>query len=128
MPHGTAFGAPTESEIELAELPVERLPSVEQIRFTDSGTEGVMIAIKAARAFTERPKIVKIEGAYHGSYDFTEVRLDSSPTNWGDMPASIPCARGTPRGVLDDVIAFPFKDVETLRALFSVYGDTIAGG
>jgi len=86
-------------------LLVERLPAVEQVRFANSGTEGVMMAIKAARAFTERPKIVKIEGAYHGSYDFAEVSLDSSPANWGDMPASTPYARGTPRGVLEDVIA-----------------------
>lgn len=127
MPHGTAFGAPTESEIELAELLVGRLPSVEQIRFANSGTEAVMMAIKAARAFTGRPKIVKIEGAYHGSYDFAEVSLDSSPANWGDLPASTPYARGTPRGVLDDVIAVPFNDVEALRAVFAAHGEAIAG-
>lgn len=127
MPHGTAFGAPTPSEIELAELLVDRLPSVEQIRFANSGTEGVMMAIKAARAFTGRPKIVKIEGAYHGSYDFAEVSLDSSPANWGDLPTSTPYARGTPRGVLDDVVAVPFNDVEALRAVFAAQGDTIAG-
>src|SRR3569832_2934991 len=72
---GTAFGAPTLSEIELAELLVERLPSVDLVRFTNSGTEGVMMAIKAARAFTDRPRIVKIEGAYHGSYVFVVVCL-----------------------------------------------------
>lgn len=127
MPRGTAFGAPTESEIELAELLVARLPSVEHIRFANSGTEGVMMAIKAARAFTERPKIVKIEGAYHGSYDFAEVSLDSSPANWGDLPTSTPYARGTPRGVLDDVIAVPFNDVEALRIVFAAHGDDIAG-
>ena len=102
MPHGSAFGAPTLSEIELAELLVDRLPSADQIRFANSGTEAVMMAIKAARAFTDRPKIVKIEGAYHGSYDFAEVSLDSAPANWGDMPNSTAYAKGTPRGVLDD--------------------------
>ncbi|WP_352584019.1 aspartate aminotransferase family protein [Mesorhizobium sp. M0088] len=127
MPRGSAFGAPTESELDLAELLVERLPSVEQVRFANSGTEGVMMAIKAARAFTERPKIVKIEGAYHGSYDFAEVSLDSSPANWGDMPASTAYAKGTPKGVLDDVIAVPFNDTEALRAVFDAHGDTIAG-
>lgn len=125
--HGTAFGAPTESEIELAELLVDRLPSVEQIRFANSGTEAIMMAIKAARAFTGRPKIVKIEGAYHGSYDFAEVSLDSSPANWGDLPVSTPYAQGTPRGVLDDVIAVPFNDTEALRAVFGAQRDTIAG-
>lgn len=127
LPFGTAFGAPTVSEIELAELLVERLPSVDRIRFANSGTEGVMMAIKAARAFTGRPKIVKIEGAYHGSYDFAEVSLDSTPANWGDMPNSTPYARGTPRGVLDDVIAVPFNDSEALRAVFAAERDTIAG-
>ncbi|MET3597805.1 glutamate-1-semialdehyde 2,1-aminomutase [Mesorhizobium shonense] len=125
--HGTAFGAPTESELDLAELLVERLPSVEQVRFANSGTEGVMMAIKAARAFTGRPKIVKIEGAYHGSYDFAEVSLDSSPANWGDMPASTAYAKGTPAGVLNDVIAVPFNDTEALRAVFDAHGGTIAG-
>jgi glutamate-1-semialdehyde 2,1-aminomutase len=127
MPHGTAFGAPTESELDLAELLVERLPSVEQIRFANSGTEAVMMAIKAARAFTERPKIVKIEGAYHGSYDFAEVSLDSAPANWGDMPASTPYAKGTPQGVLDDVVAVPFNDIDSLRAVFQENGTEIAG-
>lgn len=127
IPHGTAFGAPTESELDLAELLIDRLPAVEQIRFANSGTEAVMMAIKAARAFTERPKIVKIEGAYHGSYDFAEVSLDSSPANWGDMPASTAYAKGTPQGVLDDVVAVPFNDVEALHAVFREHGDTIAG-
>lgn len=126
LPFGTAFGAPTLSEIELAELITERLPSAEQVRFANSGTEGVMMAIKAARAFTERPKIVKMEGSYHGSYDFAEVSLDSSPANWGDLPASTPYARGTPKGVLADVIVVPFNDTEALQAVFNVHGPEIA--
>ena len=76
---GSAFGLPTLSEIELAELLVSRLPSVEQVRFTNSGTEAVMMALKAARAFTGRAKIAKCEGAYHGSYDYAEVSLDPTP-------------------------------------------------
>ena len=127
MPRGTAFGAPTVTELELAKLLVDRLPSVEQIRFANSGTEAVMMAIKAARAFTGRPRIVKIEGAYHGSYDFAEVSLDSAPSNWGDSPASTPYAAGTPQGVLDDVIVVPFNDVETLQAVFRDHGPSIAG-
>jgi glutamate-1-semialdehyde 2,1-aminomutase len=70
---------------------------------------------------------VKIEGAYHGSYDFAEVSLDSAPGNWGDMPASTPYAKGTPQGVLDDVVAVPFNDVESLRAVFQDNGAAIAG-
>ena len=73
-----AVGAPTESEIQLAELLIERLPSVEQLRFCNSGTEAVMVAIQAARAFTGRLKIAKMEGAYHGGYDAVQVNLKPS--------------------------------------------------
>lgn len=129
LPHGSAFGAPTEAEIELAEMLVERLPAVEQVRFANSGTEGVMMAIKAARAFTGRPKIVKIEGSYHGSYDYSEVSLDSSPANWGDDDAarSTAYAKGTPQGVLDDVLVVPFNDIDALKGVFAAHGRDIAG-
>lgn len=126
LPRGTAFGAPTASEVALAELLVDRLPSVEQIRFTNSGTEAVMMAIKAARAFTGRPKIIKVEGAYHGSYDFAEVSLDSNPTNWGTTPVSSPYAKGTPSGVLADVIVVPFNDNAALRQAFASHSGSIA--
>jgi glutamate-1-semialdehyde 2,1-aminomutase len=126
MALGTAFGAPTVSEIELADLLVERVPAIEHIRFANSGTEAVMMAIKAARAYTGRPKIVKIEGAYHGSYDFAEVSLDSAPDRWGDLPASIAYAKGTPEGVLADVLVVGFNDTESLRAVFAEHGPAIA--
>ncbi|QLH13064.1 aspartate aminotransferase family protein [Paracoccus pantotrophus] len=127
LPKGTAFGAPTLSEVELAELLVGRLPSADQIRFANSGTEAVMMGIKAARAFTNRPKIVKIEGAYHGTYDYSEVSLDSGPANWGQDPASTAYARGTPTGVLNDVIVVPFNDIEAIKAAFAAHGEEIAG-
>jgi len=127
LPLGTAFGSPTLSEIELAELLVDRVPSIEQIRFANSGTEAVMMSIKAARAYTSRPKIVKIEGSYHGSYDFAEVSLDSSPQNWGDQsPASTAYARGTPQGVLEDVLVVPFNDTGRLQQVFAAHGPEIA--
>jgi len=109
---GSAFGMPTPSEVDLAELLCARLPSVDHIRFTNSGTEAVMMALKAARAFTGRPKIAKCEGAYHGSYDFAEISLDSSPANWGNTPQSVAYSKGTPQGVLDDVVVIPFNDIE----------------
>lgn len=114
---GTAFGMPTPSEIDLAELLCARLPSVDHVRFTNSGTEAVMMALKAARAFTGRPKIAKCEGAYHGSYDFAEISLDSSPENWGNTPRSVPYSKGTPQGVLDDVVVIPFNDIEESLAI-----------
>src|SRR4030095_4312894 len=75
---GASFPMPTPEEIDLAALLCERLPSAERVRFTNSGSEAVMIAVKGARAFTGRPKIAKFEGAYHGSYDYAEVSLGST--------------------------------------------------
>ncbi len=76
---GSCFSAPTESEILLAELLCDRVRSIERIRFTNSGTEGVMMTIKAARGYTGRAKIAKCEGAYHGSYDYAEMSLGVGP-------------------------------------------------
>lgn len=125
---GTAFGMPTISEIELAEYLVESVPGIEQIRFTNSGTEAVMMALKAARAYTGRAKIAKVEGAYHGSYDYAETSLESGPENWGeDVPASIAYSRGTPAGVLSDVVVMPFNDVVAAEAILRRHGSELAG-
>jgi glutamate-1-semialdehyde 2,1-aminomutase len=111
---GASFPMPTPEEVELAALLCERLPSAERVRFTNSGSEAVMIAVKGARAHTGRPKIAKFEGAYHGSYDYVEVSLASSPETWGPLaaPAATAYSRGTPQGVLDDVVVLPFNHVE----------------
>ncbi|HYB70019.1 MAG TPA: aspartate aminotransferase family protein [Candidatus Bathyarchaeia archaeon] len=111
LARGSAFALPTSEEVELAALLVERLPAVDQVRFANSGTEAVMMAIQGARGFTGRPKIAKFEGAYHGSYDYAEVSLSSSPENWGPLaePASVPYAHGTPPAVLADVVVLPFN-------------------
>src|SRR4051812_1786547 len=127
LSYGSAFGLPTESEIDLAELLVARLPSVDQVRFTNSGTEAVMMALKAARAFTGRPKIAKCEGAYHGSYDYAEVSLDPVPDAGGrNAPVSIAYAKGTPDKVLEDVVTIPFNDVEAAVRLIREYGRELA--
>jgi glutamate-1-semialdehyde 2,1-aminomutase len=124
---GSAFGMPTESEVELAELIASRLPSVEQVRFTNSGTEAVMMALKAARAFTGRPKIAKCEGAYHGSYDYAEVSLDPTPDTWGrNAPVSVAYAKGTPDNVLSDVVTIPFNDAEAASSLIREHGAELA--
>ena len=124
---GSAFGLPTEFEIDLAELLVSRLPSVEQVRFANSGTEAVMMALKAARAFTGRPKIAKCEGAYHGSYDYAEVSLDPSPDAWGrNAPVSVAYAKGTPDNVLADVVTIPFNDTEAAVSLIREHGSELA--
>ena len=125
---GSCFSAPTETEIELAEILVDRLEAVDQVRFANSGTEAVMMAIKAARGFTNRPRIAKCEGAYHGSYDFAEVSQGVSPQDWGaaDAPASVPPSRGTPQGVLDDVIVVPYNDVEAAERLLTPHAKELA--
>src|SRR5206468_5006257 len=109
LARGTSFALPTPEEVELATLLVERLPGVDQIRFTNSGSEAVMMAIKAARGFTGRSKIAKFEGAYHGSYDYAEVSVRSTPDNWGSLaePASVAYSRGTPPADPDDALALP---------------------
>ena len=118
---------PTESEVELAEMIAARLPAVDQVRFTNSGTEAVMMAIKAARAFTGRPKIAKCEGAYHGSYDYAEVSLDPTPDIWGrNAPVSVAYAKGTPEKVLSDVVTIPFNDAEAAVSLIREHGAELA--
>lgn len=109
---GTAFTLPTEPEVELAETICGRVSGFEWIRFSNSGSEAVMCAIKAARALTGRSKIVKVEGAYHGAYDYAEVSLDSDPQNWGNEPRSVGFSAGVPKGVTEDVVVIPYNDVE----------------
>ncbi len=125
---GTCFGLPTETEIQLAELLQSRVPAFEAIRFTNSGTEAVMQAVKAARAYTGRPLIAKCEGAYHGSYDYVEVSLDSPPDRWGeaDRPARLPYAVGTPPSVVEDVLVLPFNAVAEARRLLVAAGPSLA--
>ena len=97
LARGTAFTMATEVEIELAELLCERVPSFERVRFCNSGTEAVMNLIKASRAFTGRPKIAKVEGLFHGAYDFAEVgrttgaRTNPSPSLLATAPRN-PCS------------------------------------
>jgi glutamate-1-semialdehyde 2,1-aminomutase len=127
LPLGTAVGMPTESEIDLAELLTGRLPAVEQVRFANSGTEAVMTALKAARAYTGRFKIAKCEGAYHGAYDYAEVSLDTSPEQWtANAPVSKPYAKGTPPSVLNDTIVIPFNDIDGAVGLIREHGHELA--
>jgi glutamate-1-semialdehyde 2,1-aminomutase len=119
---------PTEEEIILAEMVCERLPAVEQVRFTNSGTEGVLYAIKAARAFTGRRLIGKIEGAYHGSGETASVSVGPEPAHWGDpdAPASVTPA-GCGPGVAADVVVLPMNDVEAGRRILRAHAEELAG-
>jgi glutamate-1-semialdehyde 2,1-aminomutase len=111
---GTAFTMATEAEVLFAQLLCDRAPGFEKIRFVNSGTEAVMAAIKASRAFTGKPKLAKAEGAYHGTYDYAEISETAKPENWGDAdcPNSVPVVSGTPQGVLNDVVILPFNDIK----------------
>lgn len=128
LQRGSAFTVATEVEIEFAEHLCSRCPSLEQLRFVNSGTEAVMSMLKAARAFTGRPKIAKVEGAYHGLYDFAEVSQTSNPANWGDAdaPSSVPVAFGTPASVLESVIVLPFNNPDKAVAILDRHQDDIA--
>ncbi len=125
---GTAFTLGTEVEVHFAEHLLGRSESFEKLRFVNSGTEAVMAALKAARAFTGRPKIAKVEGAYHGSYDYAEVSQTAAPSNWGSAgsPESVPVARGTPAKALADVVVLPYNDVEAALAILDESRDELA--
>jgi glutamate-1-semialdehyde 2,1-aminomutase len=125
---GTAFAIPTEPEVELAQLLTTRLPSVEQIRFTNSGTEGVLFAIRAARVFTAREKIAKFEGGYHGTADHVSVSVTPDLPLTGDArrPTPVPASAGITHGTVDDVVILPFNDLEGTTALLTAYKDTVA--
>jgi glutamate-1-semialdehyde 2,1-aminomutase len=123
---GSCFALPTEREVDLAELLCERVASVDKVRFCNSGTEAVMIALKAARARTGRSRIAKIEGAYHGMYDHAEVSLTSTPANWGNAPASVATTHGTPQAVLDDTLVLPMNRPEEAERLLRGQADTLA--
>ncbi|MCY4350235.1 MAG: aminotransferase class III-fold pyridoxal phosphate-dependent enzyme, partial [Thiotrichales bacterium] len=125
---GSCFAMPTEREIELAELISERVESVETMRFCNSGSESVLIAIKAARAHTGRSMVAKCEGAYHGCYDPVEVSLSASPESWGDPdePAKVPYTVGLPERVMEDVVVLPFNEIEASRRLLERHAGRLA--
>ena len=125
---GACFANPTVAEIALAELIVSRVPRIDSVRFVSTGTEAVMFAIKAARAFTGRFKIAKIEGCYHGAYDHAEVSQASTPDNWGDPdePARLLNYKGAPPSLQDDVVVLRFNDAEGCRRLLNKHASELA--
>jgi len=125
---GTAFTLATEVEVRFAEHLLGRNPSFDKLRFVNSGTEAVMGAVKASRAFTGRAKIAKVEGAYHGQYDYAEVSQTANPGNWGsaEHPQSVPVARGTPPAALADVVVIPFNDTEAALAILQQHKGELA--
>ena len=123
---GTGYSFGSEAEFDLARLLCERAQNFQKVRFMNSGTEAVMQAIKAARAYTDRPLIAKCENAYHGSYDFAEVSLGVAPTTKGDPPSRA-YSSGTPQAVLDNVIVIPFNQPAAARRILDANAERLAG-
>ena len=109
---GTSFGAPTPLEVELAELVIKAYPSIEKIRMVNSGTEATMSAIRAARGFTGRDKIIKFEGCYHGHADGLLVKAGSGATTFG-----VPDSPGVPKSYAKNTITLPFNDQAALKKM-----------
>jgi glutamate-1-semialdehyde 2,1-aminomutase len=121
LERGTTFGAPTPGEVELAELVCERVGSIDKLRLVSSGTEATMSAIRLARAFTKRNKIVKFDGCYHGHVDGLLVRAGSGPATF-----ALPDSPGVPPSFASETLVAPFNDSEGLEAVFKGYFDSIA--
>jgi glutamate-1-semialdehyde 2,1-aminomutase len=118
---GTSFGAPTEREVLLAEAISKALPSIELVRLTSSGTEACMSALRVARAFTGRSKILKFDGCYHGHTDSLLVKAGSGALTFGT-----PDSAGVSDGVAAETISAPYNDLAGVRAAFAAYGSEIA--
>ncbi len=118
---GTSFGAPTQAEIELAELVVDMVPSVEMVRLVNSGTEATMSALRLARAVTGRDKIVKFVGCYHGHVDALLVRAGSGVATLG-----LPDSPGVTRGTAGDTLVAQYNDLASVESLFEQYPEEIA--
>ncbi len=118
---GTSFGAPTELETELAQMIVEAVPSIEQVRLVSSGTEADMSVIRLARAYTGRNKIVKFEGCYHGHSDSFLVKAGS-----GALTLGVPTSPGVPEALAKDTLNAPYNDLDYLESLLQKEGSQIA--
>lgn len=118
---GTSFGAPSELETKMAELVIERVPSVEVVRMVNSGTEATMSALRLARGYTGRNKILKFEGCYHGHGDSLLIKAGSGVATLG-----LPDSPGVPEAVAMNTLTVPYNDVESLRYVFKEFGDDIA--
>ena len=118
---GTLYGTPTEQEVELTELICEAVPCAEMVRLVNTGTEATMSAIRAARGFTGRKKIVKFEGCYHGAHDYVLVKAGSGATTFG-MPNSL----GVPEETTQNTLVLPYNDFESFEKTVEREGEEIA--
>ncbi|MFS0752472.1 glutamate-1-semialdehyde 2,1-aminomutase [Oceanobacillus sp. 1P07AA] len=118
---GVLYGTPTRLENEFAQMLKEAIPSLEKVRFNNSGTEAVMTTIRVARAYTGRTKIIKFAGCYHGHFDAVLVEAGSGPSTLGT-----PDSAGVPTSTASDVITVPFNDIESFKVALDKWGDEVA--
>lgn len=118
---GTSFGAPTLLETEMAKLVIERVPSIDMVRMVNSGTEATMSALRLARGFTKRDKIVKFEGSYHGHADALLIKAGSGVATLG-----LPDSPGVPSSVASNTITVPYNDLDSVKLVFEKFGEEIA--
>ena len=119
---GTSFGASTLQENKLAELVIDRVPSIEKVRMVSSGTEATLDTLRLARGYTGRNKIIKFEGCYHGHSDSLLIKAGSGVATLG-----LPDSPGVPEGIAKNTITVPYNDLDSLKLAFEKYGDDIAG-
>src|SRR4029453_6603916 len=119
---GTSYGAPSPLEVELARLVREAMPRIELLRFVNSGTEATMSALRLARAYTGRWKIVKFAGCYHGHADLLLVQAGSG----GGAPRGLPDSPGVTPGAVADTLVAPFNDLAAVEELFAVHPGEVA--
>src|SRR5579859_1265515 len=118
---GTSYGAPTEAETLLAELVIETMPAIELVRFVNSGTEATMSALRVARAYTGRRKIIKFAGGYHGHADLLLVAAGS-----GALTLGTPDSPGVPEAVTAETLVATYNDLGSVRTVFERYPDDVA--
>ncbi|MBK50444.1 MAG: aminotransferase class III-fold pyridoxal phosphate-dependent enzyme [SAR202 cluster bacterium] len=123
---GLSYGVPAESQIKLSKMICDRVESVDKIRFTNSGTEATLNAIRLARAFTGRHKIAKIEGGYHGTHEYVSVSVSHDITSKQNGFLGAPEWPGQPPSVLQDVLVFPYNDISAVENLISKHGNELA--
>jgi glutamate-1-semialdehyde 2,1-aminomutase len=123
---GTVLGSAAEVTVEHAEMLCGRVPSLESVRYCNSGTEATHLAMRAARAFTGRDIIIKMDGGYHGSHDYVQVNVQPD-TNEEGLPRRRLTTRGVPAAVLEGMLVAPFNDLDALRDLLHAHSDDIAG-
>lgn len=119
--NGVLYGTPTKHEITFAKMLKEAIPSLEKVRFTNSGTEAVMTTIRVARAYTGRDKIIKFAGCYHGHFDLVLVEAGSGPSTLG-----IPDSAGVTKSTAEEVITVPFNDLASFKEALATWGNQVA--